>query len=97
VRFFVPDPSVVATTFIYAVSTVIGAVSPGGLGPTEIGMAFLLQTVMEVPKAQATAATFLIRIATLWFAVLIGAIVLAANQKKFEGVTTIMDQESKTP
>ena len=63
---------------IYAVATLLGAVTmlPGGLGGTEGGMVALLQQ-LDLTKTQATAATFIIRICTLWFAVAIGLVALA--------------------
>ena len=70
--------------FIYAFATIIGAVSmlPGGLGLTEGSMAGLL-VLSNVSKATAGAATLIIRVATLWFAVILGAIALLVTQKKF--------------
>ena len=51
---------------------------PGGLGVTEAGMTGLLAAVAHVPLAVATGATLLVRVATLWWAVVVGAIALAA-------------------
>jgi uncharacterized protein (TIRG00374 family) len=69
-----------AATFAYSASTLAGAVAmlPGGLGGTEIAMAALLQALGDnsITPAIATAATILVRIATLWFAVAIGALML---------------------
>jgi uncharacterized protein (TIRG00374 family) len=69
--------------FIYAFSTLIGAVSmlPGGLGATEGSITGLL-LLLHIPKHLAVASTFIIRICTLWFGVLIGMIVLSATQRK---------------
>jgi uncharacterized protein (TIRG00374 family) len=94
-RFFLPDASVLACVFIYAISTIAGAISmlPGGLGSTELGMSLLLRKLVGASVGQATAATFLIRIITLWFAVVLGAIVLAANRRRFEGVAALLDQD----
>jgi len=54
-----------------------GAVSfmPGGLGGAEAAMTALLVT-SNVDMPQAVAATVIIRLATLWFAVLLGGGVL---------------------
>jgi uncharacterized protein (TIRG00374 family) len=62
--------------FIMAFSTVIGAVSalPGGLGATEASMTGMLVFLLSVDADLATAATLLIRFATLWFAVLLGLV-----------------------
>ncbi len=64
---------------IYSVSILAGALSfiPGGLGSTEAVMVLLL-TQMGADMATAVAATLICRLATLWFAVIIGIIVLAA-------------------
>lgn len=73
-----------AATFAYSASTLAGAVAmmPGGLGVTEIGMTALLQTLggPTLTLSVATATTMLVRIATLWFAVLIGALALGAHR-----------------
>ncbi len=71
-------------TFAYAASTLAGAIAmmPGGLGVTEIGMTALLQTLggPSMTAAVATAATMLVRVATLWFAVLIGLLALGLHR-----------------
>jgi len=76
------DISTAYATFTYALSTVIGAllVTPGGVGGTEGSMITMLMAA-DVSKELAVASTFLIRIATLWFAVLLGAVVLLLNHR----------------
>jgi uncharacterized membrane protein YbhN (UPF0104 family) len=67
--------------FIYASTTVAGALSflPGGLLVTEAAMTVLLvRSSAGMDEATAVAATLLIRLATLWFAVAIGLVALAA-------------------
>ncbi len=68
--------------FVYAFATLAGAVTllPGGIGATEGTLVGLLQKVFAVvPRAEdATAATLIIRFCTLWFAVLLGLVALAA-------------------
>jgi uncharacterized protein (TIRG00374 family) len=70
-----------AAVFAYSASTIAGAVAmmPGGLGVTEVGMTTLLQTLggPAMRPAVATASTILVRLATLWFAVVIGLVALA--------------------
>lgn len=63
--------------FVYAASMLAGALSfmPGGLGGAEALMVTLL-IWKGVGQAEAVAATVLIRLATLWFAVGIGAVIL---------------------
>ncbi len=60
--------------FILAFSTIIGAISalPGGLGAAEASIAGMLTLLVGMDASQATAATLLIRLATLWFGVLLG-------------------------
>ncbi|MGL4611142.1 MAG: lysylphosphatidylglycerol synthase transmembrane domain-containing protein [Trueperaceae bacterium] len=62
---------------IYGFSLLAGALSflPGGVGGFEAAMILLL-TVNGLSEAQAVAMTLLIRLGTLWFAVLIGISVL---------------------
>jgi uncharacterized protein (TIRG00374 family) len=70
-----------AAVFAYSASTIVGALAmlPGGLGITEAGMTGLLQTLggSALTKEVATAATILVRLATLWFAVGIGVVALS--------------------
>jgi uncharacterized protein (TIRG00374 family) len=64
---------------IYAVSMLVGALSfiPGGLGSTEAVMVLLLK-LSGVDATTALAITLIARVATLWFAVVLGLISLAA-------------------
>jgi uncharacterized protein (TIRG00374 family) len=78
-----------AATFIYASMTVAGALSflPGGLGVTELGMlAMLGKLATGCGPSVAAAATFVTRLCTLWFAVVVGlaALVLFARQTKID-------------
>ncbi|WP_052214010.1 lysylphosphatidylglycerol synthase transmembrane domain-containing protein [Belnapia sp. F-4-1] len=58
---------------VFCLAAVAGAVSllPGGLGAADIGLLGLLRLV-GVPEPAAIVATILVRLATLWFAVLLG-------------------------
>jgi uncharacterized protein (TIRG00374 family) len=71
------EVSLAFAVFVYAVSTLAGALSflPGGLGGAEAAMVGLLAW-HGVGSADAVAATLLIRLATLWFAVAIGCVML---------------------
>jgi uncharacterized protein (TIRG00374 family) len=76
-----------AATFIYASMTVAGALSflPGGLGVTEAGMlAMLGELAVGCGRSVAAAATFVTRLCTLWFAVIIGiaALLIFARRTK---------------
>jgi len=72
------EVSFAMAVFIYSFSTLVGAVSflPGGLGSAEVTMAFLL-VLNGASSAEAATATVVIRLATLWFAVVIGLLALA--------------------
>lgn len=67
--------------FIYAFAVLVGALSfvPGGLGGTELTMVALL-VANGLPEPQAVAVTVVIRLATLWFAVLLGIVALAGQR-----------------
>lgn len=60
--------------FIFAVSSLAGALSfvPGGIGVAEAGLAGMFGAVAGLEGGLAVALTLLIRLATLWFATLIG-------------------------
>ena len=64
---------------IYAFSTLAGAITmmPGGIGLTEVSLTGLLVKLpcdSQVDKSMAAAATIIIRLCTLWFAVIVGII-----------------------
>ncbi len=75
------DTSVRLAVGIYSISILAGAVSfiPGGLGSTEAIMVVLVR-LTGADLSTAVAATLICRIATLWFAVIIGGIALAAAE-----------------
>ena len=77
------DISLQTGLFIYAFSMLVGALSflPGGLGGTEATMVALLM-LHNVPQPQAVAATVLIRLATLWFAVALGVMALSMKRRE---------------
>ncbi len=65
---------------IYAATSIAGALSflPGGLGVMEGAMTVLLvQSATRIDRATAIDATLLTRLATLWFAVALGLVLLA--------------------
>lgn len=72
-------------TAIYAGTTIAGALSflPGGLGVTEGAMTLaLVKGGSQLAMTTALAATLLTRLATLWFAVLIGVVLLAVARRR---------------
>ena len=79
-------------TFILAVSSLAGGASmvPGGLGVTDASVAGMLMLLVDDPsmtRAVAAAATLIIRFATLWFAVLIGAIALPLVERQIRRIS----------
>ncbi len=80
----------IAATAILALATLIGSVSmlPGGLGVADASIAGMLLLVVApltalMTRDVAVAASLLIRFATLWFGVLLGAIVLLLYHRRF--------------
>lgn len=76
--------SVFWSTFAYAFATIAGAVTmlPAGLGVTEGSLTFL-QIEQGIAKEVAVASTFILRVVTLWFAVLLGGLTVLVYQKRF--------------
>ncbi len=84
---FGADVSLGTATFIYAFATALGAISPGGVGVTDATLIQASQRlIVGVSLGTATAATLLLRIATLWFGVILGAIALM-------GIERVLDKE----
>jgi glycosyltransferase 2 family protein len=72
-------------TVIYAGTTIAGALSflPGGLGVTEGAMTLaLVEGASHLDPSTAVAATLLTRLATLWFAVILGVLLLGAARRR---------------
>jgi uncharacterized protein (TIRG00374 family) len=70
---------------IYAGTTIAGALSflPGGLGVTEGAMTLaLVRGASKLLTSTAIAATLLTRLATLWFAVVLGVVFLAIARRR---------------
>ena len=76
--------SLLWAAFSYGFSTIVGAISmlPAGLGITEGSLTFLL-IQKNFPKDLAVASTFIIRVVTLWFAMLVGIISVTVYQNRF--------------
>jgi uncharacterized protein (TIRG00374 family) len=79
------DLSLAETIVVFSLGSLAGALSflPGGLGVAETSMTGLMRVLGEVPKAAAAAATVLIRLATFWFAVVLGLVGLAVEEWLF--------------
>jgi uncharacterized protein (TIRG00374 family) len=76
--------------FVYTLSTIIGSISmlPGGLGLTEIAFTFLMQS-KGIPKDLSVASTMIIRVVTLWFAVIVGILFTLNYQKELKNIEDI--------
>lgn len=77
------EVSLLSATFIYGFSTLVGAIAmlPGGLGATEATLTGLL-LLLKIPKDISVASTMIIRVATLWFAVILGVFAVQILNKK---------------
>ncbi len=75
--------SLMEATFVYALSTLGGALSllPGGLIVTEGSMAGLLR-LFGVELSRGVLVTVIVRLCTLWFAILIGIISFSLSGRK---------------
>ncbi len=74
--------------FSYAFATIVGAITmlPAGLGVTEGSLTFLI--INEgFSKDIAVASTFIVRVVTLWFAVLVGVFAVALYQNRYGKIT----------
>ncbi len=80
------------SSFSYSFATIVGAISmlPGGLGVTEGSLTFML-IQKNISKNVAVATTFIVRVVTLWFAVLVGIISVAIYQKRYGKLTIDTD------
>lgn len=88
----------ITATSILALSTLIGSVSllPGGLGVADASIAFLLTLTVAAPPMTndiAVAGALLIRFATLWFGVALGAVVVIIYRRLFSGMGALSAEE----
>ena len=67
----------------FSVATLAGAASfvPGGLGVADASMTALVRGLTDAARAPAVAATVVIRLATLWFGVLVGVVALVVEER----------------
>jgi len=70
------DQPFLLVVFVFAVSSLLGVLSmlPGGIGAVEAGLVVQFATFANLSSGLAGALTFVIRLATLWFATLVGVI-----------------------
>jgi len=81
------DTSLWADTFLYAFATVFGAPSPGGMGMADVALTEGAVAILGVTAPQAVAASLLVRVATLWFGVLLGAFALLRMESTIAAVS----------
>ena len=74
------DRPFLLVVFVFAVSSLVGVFSmlPGGIGAVEAGLAGQFVAVAGLSAGLAVALTLVIRLATLWFATLVGIVGLFA-------------------
>jgi uncharacterized protein (TIRG00374 family) len=79
------DLSLADTIVVFTIGSLVGAISflPGGLGVADASMTGLIRHLGDTTKAGAAAATLLIRLSTLWFAVVLGLIGLAVEERSY--------------
>jgi glycosyltransferase 2 family protein len=77
------DLSLADTVVVFSLGSLAGALSflPGGLGVADASMTGLIRLLGDTSKAAAAAATVLIRLATLWFAVALGLLGLLVEAR----------------
>ncbi len=83
------DPSVdtlFKAAFILPIATLAAAVllTPGGLGVAETGITSLSEKLLHLGKSTATVGTLIVRIATLWFGVVLGLIMFAILTRRLD-------------
>ncbi len=91
--------SVPIAFFTYGTATIAGAIAmlPGGLGGTEVTMQQMLRALGHVGTAAAAAATLLVRLATLWFAVIVGFVALAIFRARYDRSVTLEAESADRP
>jgi uncharacterized protein (TIRG00374 family) len=80
--------SFIWASFSYAFATIVGSITmlPGGLGVTEGSLTYMV-IKSGASKEIAVASTFIVRVVTLWFAVLVGIISVSFYQHRFGKIT----------
>lgn len=71
-------PRIIVSLFIFSTSQIFGMVStlPGSIGVADATLVGLLKTMLGLSSTTSSAVTIMARIATLWFGVLLGMLVL---------------------
>lgn len=81
---FSADTTIILATFVFTFSIIVGSFSmiPGGIGVAEGSLTLLLNN-FGYGYSAAVASTFILRICTLWFSVLLGIIFLSIYQANY--------------
>jgi len=89
--------STMTAVSVYAVATIVGALTflPGGIGLTEASMTGLL-VAAGMGVSDATVATLLIRLVTMWWGVLLGWIVLWSRPSVIRKMTSVAMPEPES-
>lgn len=79
------DAGFLMVVFVFAVSSLLGVLSmiPGGIGAVEAGLALQFVRLAEMSSGPAGALTLVIRLATLWWATLLGILGLLLVRRMF--------------
>lgn len=90
------DAGLDLSTFLYAFATVFGAPSPGGMGMADVALVEgAINLVDGLGEGKALAAALLVRVATLWFGVLLGAVALVRLDAVIrDGRAAVADKEA---
>ena len=94
------DASLRLCVFLWSATTLVGALSflPGGLGATEGSLGVLVaRFAVGVSSSIAFASTLLIRLATLWYGELVGALALVSFMRDPQLRAAARDPETLTP
>jgi uncharacterized protein (TIRG00374 family) len=88
------DKPFLLIVFVFAVSSLLGVLSmlPGGIGAVEASLYGQFVTVANLSTGVAGALTLIIRLATLWFATLLGICGLLLVQRLLGDVTLDQDE-----
>jgi uncharacterized protein (TIRG00374 family) len=86
--------------FILPISTLAAAIivfAPGGLGVAETGITGLTQRLLDLGRSTSTVATLIIRIATLWFGVVVGLLAFALLTRRLHRQGIDLEEDLTAP
>ncbi len=93
------EASLQLCTFLWATTTVIGALSflPGGVGATEASLGTMVREfAVGISEPIMLASTLVIRLCTLWYGELVGAICLVLPMERSESEAAFQDPPTAT-